>query len=1150
MERAVLSEQEGFNGAPMDVDGESHVSEDGEEVRRVDSPLEGASDLQREALPLGGEVLTEGVVGAMRTLAEEDGEMAADSHSAAAEHPAGYPTESAAAMSPLSLRWYDRRRRDPSAAGSASVRWGPPPALSPSADSSVWSSGDSLLGVDSFGGPPGPPGGPPKAPSPPAARLMLLSKARLLFVLEASPPCPPPGEKEASHEGIPSFELKLQRSALPSLEAVEAAYKGPLGQIELRRLLREALSPPDKALVHAACHVLSAQLEDPHLLLTLYSCVFSFVDPAEALRLLLPTVSASPTVEGGCAFLASLSSLRLRQSRCSQVWDGEHVAYRCLTCGGSQSSCICVACFQAGHHEGHSYFIYRSGCGGCCDCGDASAWSPSGFCALHSAGDSRDEDPTLVLPQPTQVLLLLLLRTAARHLVALCGGCHWESARHLAAELKEVCGKHEAMRRCCGRAFLEALQGTFPVAAFAARERDRETETEASIAAAGGGAFSDARLSLKERLSAPPCYPLYEGLNGLERKNLVRGVPAAPASADVGFYNPLDPPEARSAEEVNSGELLLRATAEDGTAGTFEDPQNWEKEEEEDGSNAAGSDLLVVVRLPSTETAASRRETSAAAREGGAWVPSASCLPAASMETSSKDAGEASLPTAAADVVSPKKLPAAFVSGPSACAVLLQKAHEAPRDTHGALTTLWLALMFDDWVKERFAVVFMQQYETLVLLGDSALERVTVQVLSIRSLLEKLLRLGLLLPQLFSCRLSLQLSVSYHGLPPYCVDVKHSLLRRRAYVNSMNDIRYLLAEKEMLAKFLSECPSHLHQLCGNGFLPLFLLSQGCNAHRRQTERHVEYEDESAWTHAVCLSIDLGQNASVLAELAVCLHWRPAVAFLRAVERKLSQWVQTANERDRRLDLILPLIANPDGLPSVLQQIRSRAEGSIKATSIFELPEGRQRDFFCSRHSVSLHVPLHRLYFLLLSALLAHPEREAAIRRRLQQQQQENLFKEEGETLEQPQQHLQQAVLTPQHAEDPLHAALYSLLGLSESKLLQLTTHALRALIFYHQASNGIWRRNGATLLQECLCYRRAFYQSVTFDVDMRAVRMLFCSIPPQAAILLLVLQQHLASRRGSHGEGGVVDEETGEGKGEAFKRVSAERGFPGSHESN
>ena len=43
-------------------------------------------------------------------------------------------------------------------------------------------------------------------------------------------------------------------------------------------------------------------------------------------------------------------------------------------------------------------------------------------------------------------------------------------------------------------------------------------------------------------------------------------------------------------------------------------------------------------------------------------------------------------------------------------------------------------------------------------------------------------------------------------------------------------------------------------------------------------------------------------------------------------------------------------------------------------------------------------------------------------------------------------------------------------------------------------------------MQECLCYRRAFYQSVTFDVDMKAVRLLASSVHPQAFVPLLVMR--------------------------------------------
>ncbi|GLE02257.1 hypothetical protein PINS_up011095 [Pythium insidiosum] len=67
------------------------------------------------------------------------------------------------------------------------------------------------------------------------------------------------------------------------------------------------------------------------------------------------------------------------------------MAYRCRTCGLSDSSCMCLACFDPDDHEGHDFRVYRCSSGGCCDCGDPLAWRPDGFCKRHRHGD-RDRD--------------------------------------------------------------------------------------------------------------------------------------------------------------------------------------------------------------------------------------------------------------------------------------------------------------------------------------------------------------------------------------------------------------------------------------------------------------------------------------------------------------------------------------------------------------------------------------------------------------------------------------------------------------------------------------------------------------------------------------------------------------------------------------
>ena len=56
----------------------------------------------------------------------------------------------------------------------------------------------------------------------------------------------------------------------------------------------------------------------------------------------------------------------------------------CFDCRVDETCVICLECFKNSNHEGHQYFIKKSGCGGCCDCGDPEAWSEKGFCKTHS----------------------------------------------------------------------------------------------------------------------------------------------------------------------------------------------------------------------------------------------------------------------------------------------------------------------------------------------------------------------------------------------------------------------------------------------------------------------------------------------------------------------------------------------------------------------------------------------------------------------------------------------------------------------------------------------------------------------------------------------------------------------------------------------
>ena len=97
-----------------------------------------------------------------------------------------------------------------------------------------------------------------------------------------------------------------------------------------------------------------------------------------------------------------------RRRVCGAVWGSRDLAYRCRTCEHDPTCAICVPCFQNGHHEGHDYSIMYTG-GGCCDCGDITAWKREGFCSKHKGSDQilqlSDEIATSVGPVLDALLL-------------------------------------------------------------------------------------------------------------------------------------------------------------------------------------------------------------------------------------------------------------------------------------------------------------------------------------------------------------------------------------------------------------------------------------------------------------------------------------------------------------------------------------------------------------------------------------------------------------------------------------------------------------------------------------------------------------------------------------------------------------------------
>ncbi|KAL1195669.1 E3 ubiquitin-protein ligase PRT6 [Cardamine amara subsp. amara] len=85
--------------------------------------------------------------------------------------------------------------------------------------------------------------------------------------------------------------------------------------------------------------------------------------------------------------LGNLAKLNLDQRGvCGSVWGHNDIAYRCRTCENDPTCAICVPCFQNGNHDLHDYSIIYTG-GGCCDCGDETAWKREGFCSNHKGSE-------------------------------------------------------------------------------------------------------------------------------------------------------------------------------------------------------------------------------------------------------------------------------------------------------------------------------------------------------------------------------------------------------------------------------------------------------------------------------------------------------------------------------------------------------------------------------------------------------------------------------------------------------------------------------------------------------------------------------------------------------------------------------------------
>ncbi|KAK1271492.1 hypothetical protein QJS04_geneDACA021621 [Acorus gramineus] len=93
---------------------------------------------------------------------------------------------------------------------------------------------------------------------------------------------------------------------------------------------------------------------------------------------------------------------------CGSVWGDKDLAYQCQTCEKDPTCAICVPCFRNGDHKDHDYFMIHTR-GGCCDCGDETAWKREGFCSAHKGVEQIQPLPEEVVDSMGPVLDALLV---------------------------------------------------------------------------------------------------------------------------------------------------------------------------------------------------------------------------------------------------------------------------------------------------------------------------------------------------------------------------------------------------------------------------------------------------------------------------------------------------------------------------------------------------------------------------------------------------------------------------------------------------------------------------------------------------------------------------------------------------------------------
>jgi hypothetical protein len=151
-----------------------------------------------------------------------------------------------------------------------------------------------------------------------------------------------------------------------------------------------------------------------------------------------------------------------QKSICGKTLNPGEMAYKCRDCQSDSLSAICTDCFIPARHLGHDYSMYRSG-GGCCDCGDNTAWAPSGFCSMHS-GMANDEgyDPLGTVTPRWVVTVIPVLQAIGVALEGVAVAGEYHSTQMYCDALIQLCRRGDALTRVVVLGLVTPREG-FPI---------------------------------------------------------------------------------------------------------------------------------------------------------------------------------------------------------------------------------------------------------------------------------------------------------------------------------------------------------------------------------------------------------------------------------------------------------------------------------------------------------------------------------------------------------------------------------------------------------------------------------------------------------------------------------------------------------------